>query len=231
MNHAILHAVAGIRTLRTYGDPCGIARALDLVGERWALLVVRELLLGPKRFTDMRAALRGASSNVLSQRLHELDQAGIVRRRKLGPPAGIWVYELTDWGLDLEPVILALGRWGSRSPLVATAELSVDALILALKTTFDARAADGLRARIELRLGEERFHADVADGQIKLASGGVDSPDATIETDTITLRALVFGGRKLADALRAGDLTLEGDRQAVTHFLRLFPRPAPVQPV
>src|SRR5579864_4778053 len=141
-------------TLRTYGDSCGIARALDLVGERWALLIVRELLLGPKRFTDLRAGLPGASPNVLSQRLQELEQAGIVRRRKLGPPAGVWVYELTDWGLDLQPVVLALGRWGSRSPLIPAADLSVDALILALQTMFDSRAADGLRARYELRLGE-----------------------------------------------------------------------------
>jgi DNA-binding HxlR family transcriptional regulator len=219
-----------IRTSRTYGDPCGIARALDLVGERWALLVVREILLGPKRFTDLRAGLPGASPNVLSQRLHELEQAGIVRRRKLGPPAGIWVYELTDWGLDLEPVVLALGRWGSRSPSVPGVELSVDALMLALKTMFDPRAADGLRAHYELRLGEERFHAEIADGRLRLARGGAGSPDATIETDIATLRSLIFGRRRLADALQAGDLTLEGDRQAVARFLRLFPLPMPIQP-
>ena len=220
----------GLHSLRTYGDPCGIARALDLVGERWALLLVRELLLGPKRFTDLRAGLLGASPNVLAQRLRELEQAGVVRRRKLGPPAGVWVYELTAWGHDLEPVILALGRWGSRSPSVPAAELSVDALILALKTTFDPRAAEGLRARYELRLGEENFRAEVADGRIELARGGADHPDAAIETDRDTLRSLVFGDRQLAEALRAGDLVVEGDRQAVTHFLRLFPRPAPVQP-
>ncbi|MDB5059911.1 MAG: transcriptional regulator, HxlR family [Chloroflexi bacterium] len=219
-----------IRIPRSYGDPCGIARALDLVGERWALLIVRELLLGPKRFTDLRAGLPSASPNVVSQRLHELEQAGIVRRRKLGPPASIWVYELTDWGLDLEPVVLALGRWGSRSPSVPAAELSVDALILALKTVFDPRAAGGLRAQFELRLGEERFHAVVANGQIELARGGANHPDATIETDIATFRGLVFGDRQLSEALRAGDVTLEGDQQAVTHFLRLFPRPAPIQP-
>ena len=212
---------------RTYGDPCGIARALDLVGERWALLVVRELLLGPKRFTDLRAGLPGASPNVLSQRLRELEQTGVVRRRKLPPPASIWVYELTDWGLALDPVVLALGRWGSRSPSIAAAELSVDALILALKTTFDPDAAGGLRATYELRLGEERFRAEVADGRLDLARGSADQPDATIETDRATLRSLVFGNRDLAEALRSGNLTLEGDRQAVTRFLRLFPRPAP----
>jgi len=215
---------------RTYGDPCGIARALDLAGERWALLVVRELLLGPKRFTDLRAGLPGASPNVLSQRLRELQQVGIVRRRKLPPPASIWVYELTDWGLELDPVILALGRWGSRSPSIAAAELSVDALILALKTTFDPDAAEGLRATYELWLGEERFHAEVADERLDLARGSADHPDATIETDRATLRSLIFGDRELAEALRSGSIKIEGDRHAVPRFLGLFPRsePAPV---
>jgi DNA-binding HxlR family transcriptional regulator len=215
---------------RTYGDPCGIARALDLVGERWALLIVRELLLGPKRFTDLRAGLPGASPNVLSQRLDELERAGIVRHRKLGPPAGVWVYELTDWGLELEPVILSLGRWGSRSRAKPAAELSVDALILALKTTFDPRAAEGLRATYELRLGEDHFCIEIADGYIDLTRGSAGHPDATIETDRITLRGLIFGDRGFDAALHSGDLTFEGDRQAVERLLRLFPLPesAPV---
>jgi DNA-binding HxlR family transcriptional regulator len=220
--------VAAQPTLRTYGDPCGVARALDLVGERWALLVVRELLLGPKRFTDLRAGLPNASPNVLSQRLRELELAGIVRRRKLGPPAGVWVYELTEWGYDLEPAVLALGRWGSRSPAMPSAELGVDALMIALKTTFDPRAAEGLRALYELRLGEEFFQVEVSDGRIDLARSAADHPDATIETDAATLRRLVFGDVELDEALRAGALTLTGDRTAVAQFLRLFPRPTSV---
>src|SRR3954449_3642338 len=100
-------------TKRTYGDRCGVARALDVVGERWALLVVRELLLGPKRFTDLRAGLPHVSPNVLSQRLRELEEAGIVRRRKLPPPAGSRVYELTEWGEELEPIVTRLGAWGA----------------------------------------------------------------------------------------------------------------------
>lgn len=212
---------------RTYGDPCGIARALDLVGERWAILVVRELLLGPKRFTDLKIGLPGASPNVLSQRLQELERAGIVQRRKLGPPARVWVYELTDWGLELEPVVLALGRWGSHSPARHAAELGVDALMIALKTTFDPRAAEGLRATYELQLGEERFRVEVADGEIGVARGGAGHPDATIETDGATLRSLVFGDQQIDAVLRSGDLTLGGDRRAVERFLRLFPRPVP----
>src|SRR5438105_13875410 len=114
---------------RTYGDRCGIARALDLIGERWALLVVRELLLGPKRFTDLRAGLPHVGPDILAQRLRELEQTGVVRRGKLPPPASARVYELTDRGLSLEPVVLALGRWGSQAPLPAErGELGVDAL-------------------------------------------------------------------------------------------------------
>ena len=102
--------------MRSYGDACRFASALDLIGERWALLVVRELLLGPKRFTELRTGLPGASPNILSERLRELEQGGVIRRRKLAPPANSWVYELTEWGADLEPVITRLGAWGARSP-------------------------------------------------------------------------------------------------------------------
>src|SRR4051795_12838765 len=104
-------------TTRTYGDACPIARALDAVGERWALLVVRELLLGPQRFADLRRALPGASSNLLADRLRELESRGVIARRKLPPPAASQVYELTDWGGELEPIVLALGGWGLRVPL------------------------------------------------------------------------------------------------------------------
>src|SRR5438309_4007503 len=102
---------------RTYGDACGVARALDRVGERWALMVVRELLLGAKRFTDLRAGLPHVSADVLAQRLRELEEAGVVQRRKLPPPAAVQVYELTAWGRELEPAVMALGAWGARAPL------------------------------------------------------------------------------------------------------------------
>src|SRR6188508_245397 len=118
---------------RTYDDGCGIAHALDLVGERWALLVVRELLLGPKRFTDLRAGLPGISANILSQRLRELEAEGIVARDTLPPPAGVAVYALTPRGAELEPVVLALGAWGIRSPtLPRDAHVGVDSVILSL---------------------------------------------------------------------------------------------------
>ena len=213
-------------TMRTYGDGCGIAHALDLVGERWALLVVRELLLGPKRFTDLRAGLPNASPNVLSQRLRELEQATIVRRRKLPPPAGSWVYELTDWGRELEPIVISLGAWALRSPSFPDdAPVGDDSVVLALQTFFDPDAADDLTARYELRLGDNTFRVRIADGPIDPARGADDDPDAIVETDAGTLSAVIWNGRELADALRAGDLRIEGERRAVTRLVGLFPRP------
>jgi DNA-binding HxlR family transcriptional regulator len=144
-----------METMRTYGDGCAIARGLDLVGERWALLVVRELLLGPKRYTDLRRGLPNASPNVLSERLRELEREGVVRRRKLPPPAGSRVYELTDWGRELEETVMALGRWAARSPSQPSdAPIGVDSIVLALRARFDPHAAHGLGAGYELRLGE-----------------------------------------------------------------------------
>src|ERR687894_966064 len=163
---------------RTYDDGCAAAHALDLVGERWALLVVRELLLGPKRFTDLKAGLPGASPNVISQRLRDLEGVGIVRRRKLPPPAASRVYELTPWGEAPEPVIVRLGRWGARSPSKPRdAALGVDSLVLSFRTMFDARAAEGLRASYELRLGEDRFRALVDDGRFEISRRAAERPD------------------------------------------------------
>ncbi|MBN2840015.1 MAG: helix-turn-helix transcriptional regulator, partial [Coriobacteriia bacterium] len=172
-------------TTRTYGDGCAIARALDLVGERWALLVVRELLLGPKRYTDLRRGLPNASPNVLSERLRELADAGVVRRRKLPPPASSRVYELTEWGLELEEIVMSLGRWAARSPTPPSDApiVSADSIILALRARFESGAAHGLRASYELRLGEDRFRVEVDDGRIELARGGASRPEAIIDTD------------------------------------------------
>jgi DNA-binding HxlR family transcriptional regulator len=215
-------------TLRSYGDGCGIAHALDLVGERWALLVVRELLLGPKRFTDLRAGLPNASPNVLSQRLRELEEATIVRRRRLPPPAGSQVYELTEWGRELEPLVISLGAWALRSPTFPYgAPVGADSVALALRTFFDPAAAEGLSARYELRLGQDVFRVRVADGRLELARGAGDDPDAIVEADAGTLSAVIWQGRELAEAPRAGEVRIEGDRGAVTRFVTLFPQPEP----
>ena len=210
---------------RSYGDGCAAAHGLALIGERWALLVVRELLLGPKRFTDLRAGLPAISPNVLTQRLDELEHAAIVRRRKLTRPAAAWVYELTEWGMQLEPVVVALGRWAARSPFLPQGSLTVDSLILSFRTMFDRHAAEGFSASVELRIGEDHFHADVNRGRMELVRGSADQPDAIIEGEADAFAGVVYGGRKLTAALRSGDLKIEGDKTAAKRFLTLFTLP------
>ena len=208
---------------RKYDDGCAVSHALDLIGERWALLIVRELLLGPKRFTDLRAGVSGASPDVLAQRLRELKDAGVVRQRKLPRPVGSRVYELTDWGGELEPIVTQLGRWGSRSPsLPHDAEPSVDSLVLSLRSLFDPRSARAF-AR-PLPCGSARtLRVRIADGWLQLARGEADRPDATIDADSRTLAALIHGDRDLADALQAGDVKIEGRIAAVERFVTLPP--------
>jgi DNA-binding HxlR family transcriptional regulator len=212
-------------TKRSYRDPCGIARALDLVGERWALLVVRELLLGPKRFTDLREGLPHLSADVLSQRLRELEAAGVVRRAKLPPPAGSRVYELTGYGSELEPVVLALGRWGSRAPFPdGDMPLGADALMIALKTVFDPTRSDGLETTIGLSLGEHRFRAAVADGRLEIVRGAAQGAAATIDGEPVAIAAALWHDAPLEQSVE-----LSGDRGAAERFLSLFPAPRPAQ--
>jgi DNA-binding HxlR family transcriptional regulator len=217
-----------VATTRSYDDGCAAAHALDLIGERWALLVVRESLLGPKLFTDLRAGVPNARPNVLCQRLRELER--VASRRKLPPQAASRVYELTPWGEELEAVIVSLGRWGARSPWrPREAGLGVDSLILSFWTMFDARAAEGLEASYAFRLGEDYFRAVVDDGRFEIVRGGVERPDAIVEVDDASvLRVLVYKGRDLAEALGFGDVRIEGDREAVERLLGLFPLHEPV---
>ena len=214
--------------MRTYQDPCGIARGLDVVGERWALLVVRELLLGPKRFIDLRAGLPHVGPDVLAQRLRELEQSGVVRRDKLPPPAGARVYELTEWGQELEPVVLGLGRWGSQAPFPpGHGHLGADSFVLALKTLFDPARVDGAaETTYALRLGEHAFEARVHDGRFEVRRGAARNPDATISSDPGTLEDVLWRGRSLPEALGSKAITLDGDRRAAERFLALFPLPA-----
>jgi DNA-binding HxlR family transcriptional regulator len=211
-------------SVRWYDDPCGTARALDLIGERWALLAVRELLFGPKRFGQLRDGLRGVSPNVLSQRLRGLEEAGIVRRDLLDPPAGVPVYELTERGRALEPVLIELGRWGSREPITSSQELSFDALLLALKTTFvPASARDAVYA---LRVAGEWARVAVAGGAIDIRRGRAEDAQVTLEADVATLRAVAFGRESIAGAERAGRLTVLGDRRAAQRFPQQFAVPS-----
>jgi DNA-binding HxlR family transcriptional regulator len=200
---------------RTYGDRCGIARALDHVGERWALLVIRELLLGPKRFTDLRAGLPHVGPDVLAQRLRDLEESGVIQRAKLPPPAASRVYELTDRGRELEPAVLALGRWGSRAPFPEQdAELGPDAAMLALKTMFDP--SQELHASYDVRLGEDRYDVRVRGDRLEITRGVADGADATIETDPGTLAMVLWHGRS------ADEIAVEGDRATFERFLGLF---------
>jgi DNA-binding HxlR family transcriptional regulator len=212
-----------METTRRYDDPCGIARALDIVGERWALLVVREMIFGPKRFVQLRDGLHGVSPNVLSQRLRDLEQAGIVRRGVRDPPASVAICELTARGRALEPILLELGRWGSQQPMTTSGELSVNALLLALKTVFDPAAA--VNVTFALRVDGDWFRVTVAGDSIDITRGRTDHPAVTFDTDVATLRSVAFGREPISDAERDGRLTVDGERLLAERFARMFPVP------
>ena len=212
---------------RDYDDGCGTAHALELVGERWALLVIRELMLGPKRFTDLRHDLPGISPNVLSQRLSELEEASLVIRRKLPPPAPATVYELTPWGHELEPLVREFGRWAARSPnLPGGRPMSVNSLILSLRTMFNAEVAKGFRARIALTLGAHEFAATIDKGRIAVVAGAMDEPDARLNGDPNALAQVIYGGQALDEAVKKGSIALSGERRVAARFVKLFPLPA-----
>lgn len=214
---------------RTYSDACGIARALDAVGDRWALMVVRELMLGPKRFGDIRAGLPKLTADVLSQRLRDLEAAGVVRRVTLPPPASVKVYELTPAGLELEPVLEALGRWGgaNAAPPVAGCGMSFDSHILSLRTLFSRERAGDLEATYELRLQRGRFRVIIAGGGAEIGPGELPDADVVITGSAEDLFAVVRGVRALAEAEAAGDLEVSGDRDRAERFFDLFPLPEP----
>ena len=216
---------------RSYEDACGAAHALDLVGERWALLVMRELMLGPKRFTDLRADLPGISANVLTQRLEGLEAAGVLVRRKLPPPAGVHVYELTPWGYESEPVLQALGRWAARSPRHdPSLPLSAVSLLLSFRTMLDPARAQGLEARIGFRTGAESFLAHLAEGRIEVTRGALDGAELEFTGTAPAIAAAVYGGQLLDVLEAAGALRVEGDRALAERFVTLFPLPPKIEP-
>jgi DNA-binding HxlR family transcriptional regulator len=213
---------------RNYDDGCATAHALELIGERWALLVVRELVLGPKRFGDLRKSLPGISPNVLTQRLQELEAASILVRRRLPPPASIAVYELTDWGRELEPLIREIGKWAARSPRLPMGRpMSVNSLVLSFRTMFDPTSASSYRATLALRLNGQPFRAQVRYGVLEIEPGEAETPDATVDADPNALAQVVYASRSLAAAEAAGEVTVTGDRTAVERFVTLFPLPEP----
>lgn len=219
-------SLAELPSRRHYDDACAVAHGLDLVGERWALLVIRELMLGPKRFSDLRADLPGISANVLTQRLDGLESAGIVVRRKLPPPAGSQVYQLTAWGYECEQVLQAFGRWAARSPTHdPTLPLSCVSLFLSFRTMLDPARARGLRARIGFRFGASTYLARLDDGAIEVTRGSVEQAGAVFIGQPSAVAAAVYGGQPLKALAAQGLLMVEGDRKLAEQFLRLFPLP------
>lgn len=206
---------------RRYEDACGLAYALELIGERWAPLVLRELMFGPRRFTDLKADLPGISANVLSQRLTELEARGLIRKAQLPPPAAVQVYQATDWGLEAAPVLRALGRWAVRSPN-HDPELFVSAvsIMMSMQTMFDAGRAGDLRARIGFRLGGSVFVADVGNGRIHIRRGEPDRADVLFTGTPGQLAGILYGGAPLEI------IALEGDVELARRFVALFPLPA-----
>ncbi|MBA0053691.1 transcriptional regulator [Streptomyces sp. AJS327] len=216
---------------RSYQDACGVAHGLDLIGERWALLVVRELLLGPKRYGRLRADLPGIGTNVLAQRLAELEGCGVLRKRRLPPPTSVAVYELTDWGLELEPVLRDLGRWAIRSPgHDGGAHLSATSFLVSLRTNFDPGLAGDARGSYELRVGEEIGRAVLADGTLLVERGAPERPDAVLTGPPAQLARVVYDGYALDEAVGAGEVEVTGDTASARRFLGVFSLPVPVGP-
>jgi DNA-binding HxlR family transcriptional regulator len=203
--------IRDVPTSRSYRDACAIARALDVVGERWALLVVRELLLGPQRFSDLRQALPGASSNLVADRLRELDGRGVVSRRKLPAPAASWVYELTPWGRRLEPILLSLGEWAMDIPPRPGSTLSATSVLLFLR----GAAHPDPRLTFRLELDGRVWTVRTESGRLAVEPGEPAGPDASVRTDPRTLNDLLGGATTLDAAIAAGDAGADGDPAAL----------------
>jgi DNA-binding HxlR family transcriptional regulator len=210
-------------TTRSYSDACPIARALDVVGERWALLVVRELLFGPLRFSDLRRALPGASTNMLTDRLRELEAHGVVQRRTWPPPAASTVYELTERGRELEPILDALGAWGSRERRPEPSSLTATSVLLFLRGC--ARALpDPPTATYRVQLDDRVWTISTLDGRVEVESCDTPGPDAALRTDAETLNALLHDPASLDAAIRAGSVHVDGDLSALRTLLGVFQR-------
>jgi DNA-binding HxlR family transcriptional regulator/putative sterol carrier protein len=209
---------------RSYRQYCAMARALDVLGERWTLLIVRELLTGPKRFKDLLEGLPGIGTNLLAGRLKELEGEGVLRRTTLPPPAGSAVYELTGRGRDLEPVLMGLARWGVDllgEPRPGEAFKPAWA-VQAMKATFRPEVARWVRETYEFRVGEDVFHVRVDDGVSEPEYGPAWEPDLILRTDPDTFLALVSGRTEASDAIEAGRLDIEGDAEALARVGEIF---------
>jgi len=214
---------------RWYDDACGTALAMELVGERWSLLIVRELMFGPRRFGEVRGGLSGISANVLTQRLDGMERAGIVERIKLPPPASVQVYGLTPWGYESETAIKELGRWAVRSPKHdPSLPLSAASLMMSFRTMYAAARTTDHAARIGFRLGDEAFVARPGASEIVIRRELPEGADLVLTSSAMAIASIVYGGRPVSDAEAAGDLAVAGDRDLLARFLTLFPLPAKI---
>ncbi len=211
---------------RWYDDACGTSLALEFVGERWSLLIIRELLLGTRRFGEIRSGLRGLSANVLTQRLQSLEASGIVVRETLPPPANVQVYGLTPWGYEAEPIVMALGRWALRSPAHdPSLPFSRVALMLALRMMFLPERAVGFAATIGFALGNESYLARIDSGALTLERGATGAVDAVLSGEPNDFLPPLFGTTPLAEVVSWGRLSVSGDLALATRFCTLFELP------
>jgi len=211
---------------RRYDDACAATHGMDIIGERWTLPVMRELMLGPRRFSELRKSLPALSANVLTQRLTGLEDAGIVTRIKLPPPASVQVYGLTPWGQEAGPVFQTLGRWAARSPRHdPTRPFSAVSLMLSLRTMIDPARARGTTMRIAFNLGEEAFFLTLDDGAVAIGRGAVERPDLVMTGTPSGVAAAVYAGVSFDDLARDGLLRIEGDRATAARFATFFPMP------
>jgi DNA-binding HxlR family transcriptional regulator len=213
---------------RSYGQYCGLAQALDLVGERWTLLVVRELLMGPKRYTDLRAALPGIATNLLADRLDHLEEVGLARRERLPAPAPATVYQLTERGRALESAIVELGRWGGLALGAPEPgqQFRASWFALGMRATFRPQLAAGVEASYEFRVDDEVFHFAIAAGEAQPQQGRAASPALRLDTDAETFLALLSGQLTADHALKRGVARLDGPRRELERALRIFRFPA-----
>ncbi|MBO2460624.1 winged helix-turn-helix transcriptional regulator [Actinomadura violacea] len=215
---------------RTYNQYCATARTLDLVGERWTLLLIRELLTGPKRFGDLQAGLRGLGTGLLAARLKHLEREGLAEKVTLPPPARTAAYALTEAGEELGPAVMALARWGMTWALGERREgetFHPGWAVLGLESCFVPDAAAGLHLVFEFRVEDEVFHAAVDDGTVRMVHGPAQRPDASIAMSEDVLVAMVSGRSSLGAAIEAGDAAVSGDTAALRLLPGLFHIPAP----